>query len=72
MTCATITKLIKDRGFGFATDDSGQTYFFHYSAIDPKTNLKFDDLSIGKRIEFISMDAEKGPRASPRTLSLAS
>lgn len=70
MTKAIITKIIKDRGFGFATDESGQLYFFHYSALDPKSKINFDNLEVGNKVTFISMDAEKGPRAKPRTLNL--
>jgi len=70
MTTALITKLVKDRGFGFCKDENNQLYFFHYSAIDPKTELKFESLEVGHKIQFISMDSDKGPRATPRTLSL--
>jgi cold shock CspA family protein len=70
MTTATITKIVRDRGFGFCKDQSEQLYFFHYSAIDPKTSLKFDDLKEGQSIQFTAGDSEKGPRAMPRTLVL--
>lgn len=70
MTIATITKLVKDRGFGFSKDDNNQLYFFHYSAIDPKTDIKFESLEVGNKISFLSMDSDKGPRATPRTLTL--
>jgi cold shock CspA family protein len=69
MTTATITKLIKDRGFGFCKDDQDQLYFFHYSAVDPKSKTDFDKLTEGQVVQFISEDSPKGPRAKPRTLS---
>ena len=65
-----ITKIVRDRGFGFSTDDTGQLYFFHYSAIDPKTGVKFEELTEGSKIQFTSESSEKGPRAKPRSLSL--
>ena len=68
MTIGKITKLIKDRGFGFITDDFGTLYFFHYSAINPKSSIKFDNLMEGMEVEFTGEPGDKGPRAKPRTL----
>lgn len=70
MTVGTITRIIRDRGFGFITDSNNQLYFFHYSSIDPKSKVKFEDLMDGQRVEFISEDGEKGPRAKPRSLNI--
>jgi cold shock CspA family protein len=68
MTTGTITRMIPDRGFGFITDSTGQLYFFHMSAVDPKSKIKFDNIKVGMVVEFTSEDGEKGPRAKPRTL----
>lgn len=68
MITAKVTRLVKDRGFGFATDDNSQQYFFHYSALDPKSKVDFNGLKDGMTVEFESEDAEKGPRAKPRSL----
>ena len=70
MTTAKITRIVKDRGFGFATDEGAQQYFFHYSAIDPKSKVKFESLKDGMIVEFEAQDAELGPRAVPRTLTI--
>lgn len=71
MTTGTITRLVKDRGFGFITDLVGnQLYFFHMSAVDPKSTTKFEELKEGLQVQFISEAGEKGPRAKPRTLNL--
>lgn len=67
---AVITKLVKDRGFGFAEDEFKQLYFFHYSAIDPRVSLEFNSLNVGNRISFNSEPTDRGPRAKPRTLRL--
>lgn len=72
MTIGKITKLIKDRGFGFITDDFGTLYFFHYSAINPKSSIKFDNLIEGMEVEFTGEPGDKGPRAKPRTLLVKS
>jgi len=70
LTVGKITKLVRDRGFGFSEDEAGQLYFFHYSSIDPRTRVKFEDLNEGNSIQFIAEPSEKGPRAKPRSLSL--
>ena len=70
MVRAKITRMVKDRGFGFATDSGGQQYFFHMTAIDPKFKLQFSELRDGMTVEFESETAELGPRASPRSLRL--
>lgn len=67
---AKITRLIKDRGFGFIKDDEGLQYFFHMTAIDPKENLTFDELTEGMDVEFKIEESPKGPRAAPRSLKL--
>lgn len=68
-TTATIIKLVKDRGFGLA-ENAGQLYFFHFSAIDPRTKLDFNNLMVGNRVVFQSEPGERGPRAKTRTMKL--
>ena len=53
MATGTITRLVRDRGFGFIqASDSNEDIFFHSSSVDETT---FDELSEGQRVEF---DAE--------------
>ena len=54
-----IKRLVRDRGFGFIRDDSGQEWFFHRSAVQGT----FDQLNEGQRVEFTPEDSGKGPRA---------
>lgn len=68
-TTATIIKIVKDRGFGLAEND-GQLYFFHFSAIDPRTKLDFNSLGIGNKVSFQAEPGERGPRAKTRTMKL--
>jgi cold shock CspA family protein len=68
MVQANISRLFKDRGFGFAKDATEQLYFFHYSAIDPRVGIKFESLNEGQSVEFEREETPKGPRAKPRTL----
>ena len=70
MTNGTITRIIRDRGFGFITDANNQLYFFHYSSIDPRSKIKFEELKDGMKVEFTSEDGDKGPRAKPRSLNI--
>ncbi|HWE63366.1 MAG TPA: cold shock domain-containing protein [Chloroflexota bacterium] len=49
-------KRLTDRGFGFIDQGTGQDLFFHTSAL---TNVSFDDLRTGDRVEF---DRERDPR----------
>lgn len=72
MTTGKISRLVKDRGFGFILDENSQLYFFHYSAVDPKSKVKFEDLTEGKQVQFISEPGDKGPRAKPRSLNVVS
>ena len=59
MPGGTIKRLVRDRGFGFIKDDSGQEWFFHRSAVDGN----FDDLTEGQRVSFEEEPSAKGPRA---------
>ena len=60
MANGTVTKLAKDRNFGFIADDNGSSYFFHRGAVrDPD----FMELEIGDKVTFKEETSEKGPRA---------
>ena len=60
MASGTIKRLVRDRGFGFIRDDSGQEWFFHRSAV---TDGSFDHLNEGQRVTFEEEPSAKGPRA---------
>ena len=59
MPGGTIKRLVRDRGFGFIKDDSGQEWFFHRSAVQGD----FEDLREGQRVGFDEEPSDKGPRA---------
>lgn len=50
-------------GFGFIAGNDGQDYFFHYTALQKSQGVEFSDLEIGDRVEFLCLEAPKGPRA---------
>jgi len=50
-------------GFGFIAGNDGQDYFFHYTALQKSQGIEFADLEIGDRVEFLCIEAPKGPRA---------
>jgi cold shock protein len=58
MAEGTIKKLA-EKGFGFISSEGGDV-FFHMSSL---TELSFEDLSIGQRVEYEIGDGPKGPRA---------
>jgi CspA family cold shock protein len=51
-----IKKIMRERGFGFITEEGGREIFFHRSAL---VGTDFDALQGGTSVEF---DAEKGPK----------
>ena len=59
MPNGTITRLVRDRGFGFINGEDGQEYFFHRSAIQGD----FDNLRDGQKVSFEGEAGPKGPRA---------
>jgi len=59
MPGGTIKRLVRDRGFGFIKDDSGQEWFFHRSSVQGD----FEQLSEGQRVSFDEEASDKGPRA---------
>ena len=61
MTTGSITKIVRDRGFGFikATDGT-EELFFHSSSVEQPT---FDELNEGENVDF---DIEPDPKNSTR------
>ena len=57
----TISRIVRDRGFGFIQFQDGKDVFFHKSGLQ---NLTFDDLEVGETVEFEMEKTEKGLRAS--------
>lgn len=55
-----IKKLQKERGFGFAVDDKGESYFFHAKSV---ISRRFEKLEEGDVIEMEVERTEKGLRA---------
>lgn len=55
-----IKRLVRDKGFGFISADSGPEYFFHQSAC-PGT--AFGELREGQTVSFDVGEGPKGPRA---------
>lgn len=56
----TIKRHLKEKGFGFISDDSGVEYFFHHTACHKG---EFDTLKEGQKVEFTITESSKGPRA---------
>jgi len=62
MATGTISKIVRDRGFGFIKpSDSGEEVFFHSSSVDQPT---FDELNEGQTVEF---DVESDPKQPNRS-----
>jgi CspA family cold shock protein len=55
-----ISRLIRDRGFGFITAEDGKNVFFHHTAL---AGGDFDSLVEGTGVEFVLEMEPKGPRA---------
>ena len=62
----TITRLVRDKGFGFVAAGDGNEYFFHQSACD---GVQFDELQEGQAVTFDEGQGPKGPRAENVTLA---
>lgn len=62
MASGPITRLIRDRGFGFVRVEDGREIFFHHSTLPPGV---FDTLTEGQVLEFeIEVDSRgRGERA---------
>ncbi len=62
MATGSITRIVRDRGFGFIKPtDSTEEVFFHSSSVDDPT---FDELNEGQTVEF---DVEPDPRQPDRS-----
>jgi CspA family cold shock protein len=55
-----IKKVVRERGFGFISDNDGREVFFHQSGL---VNAQFDSLKEEDKVEFEIEDSPKGPRA---------
>ncbi|RJP29142.1 MAG: cold shock domain-containing protein [Candidatus Omnitrophota bacterium] len=55
-----IKKLVRDRGFGFISDNDGRELFFHQSGL---VDAKFDTLTEDQEVTFEVEKSDKGPRA---------
>jgi CspA family cold shock protein len=60
MATGKITRIVKDRGFGFVQMSDSQEVFFHTSSLPPGA---FDELREGQTLEF---DVEPDPRDPSR------
>jgi CspA family cold shock protein len=67
MATGAVTRLIRDRGFGFVRTQDGGEIFFHHSALPPGV---FDTLTEGQELEFeVEIDPRgRGERARDITL----
>jgi cold shock protein len=54
-----VKKLVRDRGFGFISDNDGRELFFHKSGVEGN----FDSFNEGQSVEFDVESSPKGPRA---------
>ncbi len=62
MSTGNISRIVRDRGFGFIKpSDSTEEVFFHSSSVDEPT---FDELNEGQTVEF---DAEPDPKQPNRS-----
>ncbi len=62
MTTGTITRIVRDRGFGFIQPDGAtEEVFFHSSVVEQPT---FDELNEGQQVEF---ETEPDPRQPQRS-----
>jgi cold shock CspA family protein len=56
-----IVKLMRDKMFGFIEGERDKKqYFFHASGLK---NIKYDELTEGREVEFEEVDSPKGLRA---------
>ena len=55
-----IKKLVRDRGFGFISDNDGREVFFHQSSL---SDVSFDALKEDENVEFEVQKSDKGPCA---------
>jgi cold shock protein len=55
-----IKKVVRERGFGFISDNDGREVFFHQSSV---LDTRFDELKEDQGVEFDVETSPKGPRA---------
>lgn len=60
-----ITRIVKDKPFGFIAGDDGQDYFFHSESI---INGTIRDVRVNQEVEFDAEEGPKGLRAERVTL----
>ncbi|GAX34460.1 HPF/RaiA family ribosome-associated protein [Nodularia sp. NIES-3585] len=60
-TTALITKLFKDRGYGFLKTLDGHEIYFHRNSV---IHHDFDRLEIGTAVHFSFVEGEEGPQAT--------
>jgi CspA family cold shock protein len=56
-----IKKILRDKGFGFISDNDGREVFFHQHSLNGVT---FEELRQDQRVEFEVENAPRGPRAN--------
>ncbi|MDP3768313.1 MAG: cold shock domain-containing protein [Dehalococcoidia bacterium] len=62
MATGNITRIVRDRGFGFIQPDGGtEEVFFHSSVVEQPT---FDELKEGQKVQF---ETEPDPRQPSRS-----
>ncbi len=71
MTTGNITRIVRDKGFGFIqADGETQEVFFHSTAVEQPT---FDELNEGQKVEFdIEPDPKQPQRSRAAHVKLAS
>ena len=60
-TTGTVKWFNEDKGFGFIAREGGPDVFAHFSAIQGEG---FRTLNEGQKVEFNSVEGEKGPQAA--------
>lgn len=60
MAFGRVSRILKDKGFGFIKSDNNQEFFFHRSAVK---GAVFESLEAGTSVSFNEEEGEKGPRA---------
>lgn len=60
----TISKIIRDKGFGFIKGTDDREYFFHSTAV---ADNGWDELEEGHKVSFNATTGQKGPRAEQVT-----
>jgi CspA family cold shock protein len=60
MPLGKVKKVVKEKGFGFISPDSGPELFFHKTGVVDGT---FESLVSGDQVEYDATNTTKGPRA---------